>query len=106
MALMAASKINSCKVFEVFDEVNMMETSLDCREVERRLAAAVVELKAALDQFENEARAAGRDPRWRGLWVVCHEQAAVLKELEGLGNGGPGGPQPSPRGELQAEMER
>ena len=57
---------------------------------ERRLASAIVELRSALhelEQFGTEAHEAGR---WRALRVACHEQAAVLEELEGLlGNGCP-----------------
>jgi hypothetical protein len=86
----------------------MSSTDLDIYEVEQRLASAIVELRSALhelEQFWTEAHEAGRDHRWRALGVACHEQAAVLEELDGfLGNGCPGGPQPSPRGELQVEM--
>jgi hypothetical protein len=59
---------------------------------ERRLASAIVELRSALhelEQFGTEAHEAGRDHRWRALEVACHEQAAVLEELDGLGNGCP-----------------
>ena len=78
-----------------FFEVSMSATCLDGYEIERRWAAAVSELQSALHELEQFGTEAGH--RWRALTRACRRQAAVLDEV--LENGGPGVPQPSPRGE-------
>jgi hypothetical protein len=73
----------------------MSSTDLDCYEVERRLASAIVELRSALhelEQFGTEAHEAGLGHRatWDVLALACRQQADVLEELDGLlGNGCP-----------------
>jgi hypothetical protein len=68
-----------------------MRTNLDCYQVERRLGAAVCELKAVLQElgeFESKGKEAGVEPpgTWHALSLACQQ---LLEELDGLGNGCP-----------------